>query len=465
MKGRRLLVLLCLCLAVAGLPGPIAAGQEETARNLSKACRIEKNGADALYSHDGNNKTYTVYGPEDVLSIRAREQMGALYFRLGTAEGSFTAEQIDQNGAVLCQETKFVQGYILLLELMEGCAEVRITAREPLSVCEVQVYGPGTLPDLVLPEPPVAETDFLIVTTHPDDEWIFLGAVYPIYGKERGYTGTIAYVTTPNLGRVHEAINSTWAAGMPTLPYFLGFPDVDRAAPRKLKDTFQKEEVTLALVRLYRQIRPLVVVAQDPEKGEYGHWQHIISAQSAREAALLAADESFDSESAEEFGAWTVQKVYQHLAKENPLELDVTSPLSAYGGLSALEVAKLAFKEHKSQQKYVFRPAIGPKSKGDIRFFGLTYSTLGPDTGNDMFEHIREKDLVIHRNEPTPTPTAAATPVPTAAPTIAPTIAPTPAPEPQAQHSAAGPWGFALAAVAAAGLILVGIWGKAFRLQ
>jgi LmbE family N-acetylglucosaminyl deacetylase len=81
----------------------------------------------------------------------------------------------------------------------------------------------------------------LIVTTHPDDEWIFLGAVYPIYGAERGYTGTFAYVTSPNIGRVHEAINSVWAAGVTNMPFFLGFKDVYTTEAQWIKDKYYKQ--------------------------------------------------------------------------------------------------------------------------------------------------------------------------------------------------------------------------------
>ena len=282
-----------------------------------------------------------------------------------------------------------------------GCARAELTGEAgDVGIAEMSVWAEGPLPKtLAQPQPPAERTDFLIVTTHPDDEWIFLGAVYPIYGAERGYTGTFAYVTSPNIGRVHEAINSVWAAGVPTLPYFLGFPDVDRTAPQKQKDTFQAEEVTLALVRLYRRIKPLVVVSQDPVHGEYGHWQHIISAQSAREAAELASDPAYDPESAAAFGTWTVKKVYQHLAEENPITLDVTSPLQAYGGETALQVAKRAFQEHGSQLQYVFRPSIGNNSKGDIRYFGLTFTTVGPDTDNDMFEHLEGETLAASSSE------------------------------------------------------------------
>ena len=82
-------------------------------------------------------------------------------------------------------------------------------------------------------------------------------------------------------------------------------------------------------------------------------------------------------------------KVYQHFAKGiSALVLDVDTPLVSYGGRTALQVANDAFKAHKTQQKTKYRPGAADRTKGDIRHFGLTWSAVGPDTGNDLFEHI-----------------------------------------------------------------------------
>lgn len=427
----------CLIVCVLLFPCPVRA-EEGTAKDVTRSCRFQKNGNDtaALYAHDQKPNTVCPLEKKDVLTVQPRarnEIMGTLYFCMNRQKATLTLRQYDRDGTPLTTLQPTTDVYRLTVLLDEGCAKVEIEGEA--GICELRVFGPGTVSEsLPEPLPSVERTDFLIVTTHPDDEWIFLGAIYPIYGGERGYTGTFAYVTKPNIGRVHEAINSVWTAGMQTLPYFLGFPDVDRSAPQSKKDTFKAEDVTLALVRLYRKTKPLVVVSQDAVHGEYGHWQHIVTAQAALDAATLAQDETVDPESAEEYGVWTVKKVYLHLAEQNPIELDVMSPLSAYGGETALQVAKRAFREHKSQQKYVFRPSVGNDSQGDIRFFGLVYTTVGADTENDMFEHIEHNELaevILNATptpEPTPEPTAESTPTPT--PTPEPTPKPTEKPTP-----------------------------------
>ena len=103
--------------------------------------------------------------------------------------------------------------------------------------------------------------------------------------------------------------------------------------------------------------------------------------------------------------------------------LDVSEPLSTYNGKTALQVAIEAYRQHVSQQKYSFFPSMKADSYGDIRRFGLTYSNVGADTGNDMFEHIDPNlyaEIVLDAT-PTPEPTSEPTPEPTPEPTQEPT--------------------------------------------
>ena len=285
--NKRRLLLWVLCLSILMLFCIVPAKAEETepeAEEITRNYTFAKNNSEinALYTHDGKLVTYNTYGPEDVLHIRPKGDwtMHILFFRFQTQTARMTLQQFDRQGTLLLTLDVDSDSLCCAVTLEEGCCSVDITAREEsFGVCELTILGPGRLPDsFPQPEASVTRTDLLIVTTHPDDEWIFLGAVYPIYVApiyvaEQGYTGTFAYVTTPSMGRVHEAINSVWSAGMHTLPYFLGFADIYSANEKAAKEgRFKQQDVTLALVRLYRRIKPLVVVTQDL-KGEYGHDQ------------------------------------------------------------------------------------------------------------------------------------------------------------------------------------------------
>ena len=439
-KRSRFPLVLCLALLMLLTLLPVQAEEEEPeAEDITRGFTFIKNSSEinALYSHDGKYVTYNTYEPGDTLHVRpkAGQTIGSLFFRLGTETAKMTLRQYDQQGQLLLSSDLEANTLCYAALMEDGCSSVEITAREEaFSLCELTVLGPGRFPDsLPQPEPSVERTDLLIVTTHPDDEWIFLGAVYPIYGQEQGYTATFAYVTKPSMGRVHEGINSVWSAGMRTMPFFLGFPDIHGSQPESKKAAFKAEEVTLSLVRLYRKIKPLVVVTQDLN-GEYGHWQHVIVAHSVLEAATLAQDPEYDPESAAEWGVWTVKKVYHHLAEDGRIMLDIDAPLTVYGGMTAFEVAQRAFQEHKSQHQYSYRPTHIFDNFYDMRRFGLTYTSVGPDTGDDMFEHIEHDELaeVILNATPTPEPTPEPTPTPTPPPepTATPTPSPTPTPTP-----------------------------------
>ena len=286
------------------------------------------------------------------------------------------------------------------------------------------VYGAGELPD---PFHDFLETpdhlDYLLISTHPDDDVLFLGSVVPVYGAEQGYTGSIVYVTTPNRERVTEAENGAWAMGLRYRPVFLGMTDVSDAQQKKKGGLFRYKDLLLNLVRTYRRLRPLVVFAQDV-KGEYGHWQHKEVSKASREAFKLAADPTYDPESVEQYGVWQVQKLFIHLYKENTILIDAHAPLTFFDGKDAFEVARAAYKKHASQQKCKFKV-----ERDDGRFpfnrFGMSDGVV--EVGEDVFDNVDET-LFSFYVPPTPEPTPEPTPTPTPEPTPEPTEAPTPEP-------------------------------------
>jgi len=446
---RRAGALLCawLLLALSGASlareGPLPAEDPQPpAADITERCAFSGvEGSKALRRTltDGRMGAYRRLEAGERLTVRSPSDMGTLVLRLCQLEGTFLLIQRDGRGVPLGLRPVKTDAMAVRLPLGAGCRAVTICPLGgPLNLAELRVFSPGELPpgpDGLLP--PASKVDFLIVATHPDDEWVFLGGVYPLYGRERGYTGAVAMVTLPSWERANECLNGLYLGGFVHQPYLLGFNDVAQSAPKAKKDRFRAEEVTLSLARLYRRVRPLVVVTQDL-MGEYGHWQHILVAQAAFDAVALAADPAYDPASASAYGTWTVQKVYQHLAQGmSRITLEVQTPLSSYGGLTALEVAQKAFAAHKTQQQTSFRPTVGEKAREDIRFFGLTWSTVGPDTQNDMFEHIEAGETVAALRKATPAPAGTPEPTATPVPTHTPEPAPTGTPRPTAAPTAA----------------------------
>jgi len=435
MKQIRFLLLAFLFFCVAILPFGALAATEAPAKNISKEIDYVRDGRNSITWRVNDNDLVTTCDLELNENLfgtsKYNTEIGYLYLRFGEYIDSIDLLQYDTAGNLLKESTLHPEYLYELVACEAGCVKFTLSPKKvPVKLCDIQVYGVGSQPEEAhIWQSQVARTDFLIITTHPDDECLFLGGVYPIYGGERKLTGTYAYITTPNYGRMHEALNGLWVTGVRTYPFFLEFPDVGSADLAKRKNlSFEKPDVILSIVRLLRQIKPLVVITQDPIKGEYGHWQHIIGANAAYDAVQLAADPTYDMESVEQYGVWEVKKLYQHLYPENKIQLDVTSSLSAYHDMTALEIAEAAFAEHVSQQFVAHRPKAYSGTHNDIDAFGLSYSAVGEDVnGNDMFENIDHNWLAASIANPTPEPT----PEPTLEPTPTPVLTPKPTNTPQ----------------------------------
>ena len=210
-----------------------------------------------------------------------------------------------------------------------------------------------------------------------------------------------------------------------------------------------QDHILEELVARIRRFRPEVIVTHDFD-GEYGHNQHKITAMVMQAAIDAAADPSRFPDSAAQYGTWQVKKLYIHLYGENQVHMPWKVPLEELGGRTPLEVARVGYAEHKSQQEYY---QVNDGGKYDNALFGLYFSTVGLDSGaNDMFENIPTPTP-----EPTATPEITPTPIPTEVPTAEPTAevalpvltaeptaTPTAEPVPAVEQSASGGMGLLL---------------------
>ena len=294
------------------------------------------------------------------------------------------------------------------------------------AVCEIALYTDGRLPDSVqIWEPPCAQADLLLFPTHGDDEHLFFGGIMPYYAGELGLKVQVAYLTNHKFTekhRVHEILDGLWTVGVRAYPVFSDFPDVYAGSLEEAERIYEKEAVAAWQVETIRRFRPSVIVGHDFD-GEYGHGAHMLNARMLAKAVPAAADAAQYPESAAEYGVWDTPKLYIHLYEENTLYLDWENlKLSAFGGRTALEMAREGYRCHLSQQHWSF--AVRTDGYGDCRCFGLYRSTVGADVQkNDLFENIRLE------SEPTPEPTLELTAEPTAVPTAAAETAASPCPE------------------------------------
>ena len=319
------------------------------------------------------------------------------------------------------------------------------------AIAELRVFGPGELPENVhVWNPPVEKAELMVVSTHQDDELIFFGGTIPYYTVAQNRPTVVVYMANCGRSRRQEALNGLWAMGVRDYPDFINLKDKRvKSIEEGLKLWDGEEHVLEELVARIRHYQPEVIVTHDFD-GEYGHNQHKITARLMQDAIDAAADAARFPDTAAQYGAWQVKKLYIHLYGENQVSMPWKVPLEALGGRTPLEVAQLGYAEHASQQKY-FQVEDG--GKYDNARFGLYFTTVGLDSGiNDMFENIPTPTP-----DPTPTPEITPTPEPTEVPTAEPTAqivlplltaeptaAPTAEPVPTAEQSASGGMGLLL---------------------
>ena len=173
---------------------------------------------------------------------------------------------------------------------LDGLKKIRILStmekKNVMGFNEIYAFGQGEVPDWVQRwEAPVEKADLLFLIAHPDDELLFTGGAIPTYAVEKGKSVEVAYLSFSNTTRRSEALNGLWAMGVRNYPVFGPFAD-RYAKTGKLKDAYAeaggKQKVFDWVNELYRRFRPEVVVTH-AENGEYGHPQHKMIADAAKE--------------------------------------------------------------------------------------------------------------------------------------------------------------------------------------
>ena len=410
-----LLVVFC-----ALLPFRDTTADEHEAENLSKQCRYDgdfKVYADRLRDDDldtalriGKGKTLTISWKDDV-------PVASVFISFYYAPVDYTVMQYDGSGTLLSE----ANGILLYNNLIETLPETRKVAiradADNCALCSLYAYGEGTVRDYHPFNPTVEKADYLTFAMHPDDEVLFLGAIYPIYEAGRGLSGLSVIMSTKlpekiQRERRQEDMNGAWALGMKTQPVFGGFPDIPQDYYSKFKHTFTVDDVMRYVVTMIRLYRPEVVITQDVN-GEYGHWQHKVLSEGVQAAVTAAADPGYQPKGYPTYEAWEVKKLYVHLYNRNKLTLDVNTPIEALNGQTAFETATAAYQYHATQIKKNNHTVS--TTQYSIAEFGLAYTVVGEDTAgvNDMFEHIDPMSLSV---KPTPEPTEEPTHDPTAAP-------------------------------------------------
>ncbi len=375
--------------AADALSGAGAAPQQ--AADISKNCKYKLSEGKMGKMTDSKLSTYWTNGKKAkiTITIPANDTAGGLYLEWHKKPSAFQIEEQDAAGKELqSRDQSAYTGLVSVYPLLPETKKVVLTFSKQVRISTLRVFSQGVLPTSIQDWlAPYEKADLMVVATHQDDEWLYFGGAIPYYGSVRGKAVQVVYMANCGRSRYGEALNGLWYAGVRNAPDFIGMPDKLVKNLKAAKKVWKMDTTIEQLVARIRKYKPEVVVTMD-EKGEYGHGQHMMTAEAMKQAVELAADESKYKSSADAYGVWQVQKLYLHSYPEKQITMDWKTPADELGGKSPTEVAKLAFAAHKSQQKNFTYEDGG---KYDNSKFGLAFSMVGDDElKNDFFENIAE---------------------------------------------------------------------------
>lgn len=337
---------------------------------------------------DENYQTMAELQSGESLVLESDREIGSIYLQWDTHPGEYCL--LWEGGSLICGEEGFLHEYVVL---PQAASRVTLVPSQSVSICELTLFTEGEPTDQVQRWlPPCEQADVLVFPTHSDDDALFFGALIAHCAIERELTVQTAFMVDHyyETFRNHERLNGLWEMGIRHYP-ILGtardyYPDSVIAA-----ENFHREDDIMGWqVEQLRRFRPLVAVGHDWD-GEYGHPQHILNARYLTQAVELAAQEDQWPQSAQKYGVWDTPKLYLHLYGEDPLILDVNTPLEKdEQNRTAFRVAEDAYSHHKSQHQYYFQVLQGEEHpQEDCTRFGLFRSTVGTDTGWDLMENTQ----------------------------------------------------------------------------
>lgn len=353
------------------------------------------------------------------ITLTRQDGIAHLYIEFDRVPTTWTLTDTATGKSVTCGTNGFLHEYVDVSSLLGGAPKA-LTLRfaDGTVIADVYAFSGGELPDFVQKwEPPHDKADILLLSSHSDDEQLFFAGVLPYYAVERDLQVQVAYLVqhfeangVKEHRRPHEQLDGLWTVGVRHYPVMSDFPDVyaeskDReTAFKQAEKVFAAAGVTYDDFKEYittclRRFKPLVVVSHDLD-GEYGHGTHVFGAAALTEALKAAPDKTVYPESAENYGAWQVEKTYLHLYDKNPIVMDWDTPLESLGGKTAFQVTQDGFACHKSQHWTWFYGWIYGKSTpitkaSQIRSYspckyGLYDTQVGVDVvGGDFMENVQ----------------------------------------------------------------------------
>ncbi len=318
--------------------------------------------------------TANISGKGSSITVTSKDgsPIGSIYVKWNKAVKPY--ELITDTETLSCGEYGFLHEFIAL-DNPSTAVTFSLPAEDPMGIYSLRIFTDNDVPaDVQIWQPPCERADILLVSAHSDDEILFMGGIIPTYGVQQGARVQVAYMTefwTTTPVREHEKLDGLWEDGLRYYPVCGNFKDVYAENLADAEKKYDLDAMTAYVAEIIDRFQPQVVVTHD-FNGEYGHGFHMLTAKAVA-AALETA--TFD-----------VPKAYFHLYPENKLHMELNVPLSSMEGRTALDVAKAAYLQHKSQQWCWFY--VSDTYKYSCADFGLYKTTVGVDEEPSMLDHI-----------------------------------------------------------------------------
>lgn len=339
---------------------------------------------------DGNNYTVRWIQGQTRLVFNCSEGMSALYIRWDSLPGEYVL--CWDGGSMECGGDGFLHEYISLPESVKK-AWIEVPYGKYYVVADARAFTEGTPPeDVQVWSWNNGYADILAMPTHADDELLFFGPLLAYYINEMGLEVQVAYMTHHwyEQPRPHELLDGLWTLGVRSYPVISQWADMRAADIVEANWKYNAESVVEWQTELIRRFKPMVIVGHDIN-GEYGHGVHQLNTDCLMKAVERAWDANAYTDSAEEYGLWNTPKLYLHLYEQGQIVFPVDEPMDNCAGATPYEIASAAYDCHESQKKWYASILRDENHDYDCRLFGLYRSTVGPDSGWDIWENIPER--------------------------------------------------------------------------
>ncbi len=365
--------------------------------SATEQCAFSTPAANVKRMTDGSCLTGWEMGGKKKLTITFPEgkTMDSIQLEYREVCRGITVRYFDKDGKIIgaCRDENLGSFYITDYPVTEGAVKAEISCdQKNMLLTELYVYEKGKRPIVAQHwEEVPKKVDVMVVVAHRNDECLFFGGVIP-WCVSQGKTVAVVYMTDPALGRpaYTETLNALWALGLRTYPLYLHRVDERTTWKINIASWGGYEGMYGDMTEVIRKYKPDVVIGHDLN-GEFGHFNHILTADSTLHGVLYAGDETMYPETAKKYGVWDVPKYYIHLYDpEHRINVDFDTPVESLYNLSPLHTAYVAFEKHTTEAHHSSVYSLDSFGKDyDNTCFGLYRSLVGPDIkNNDFFENL-----------------------------------------------------------------------------